>query len=102
LASGDPPTSTSIDRAEILDYVETWAAGKRFEPPVSLSVLAKSFRAGVHHSSAIYFKRNVLSATFIPHQLLTREEFDKWSLDFLVFGNGQPLLLSAFVGQIHM
>jgi PBSX family phage portal protein len=88
LAPGDPPTSTSIDRAEILDYVETWAAGKWFEPPVSTSGLAKSFRAGVHHSSAIYFKRNVLSATFIPHKLLTREEFDKWSLDFLVFGNG--------------
>jgi len=77
-----------MDRAEILDYVETWAAGQWFEPPVSLAGLAKSFRAGVHHSSAIYFKRNVLSATFIPHKLLTREEFDKWSLDFLVFGNG--------------
>jgi capsid portal protein len=61
-----------MDRAEILDYVETWAAGKWFEPPVSLAGLAKSFPAGVHHSSAIYFKRNVLSATFIPHKLLTR------------------------------
>jgi PBSX family phage portal protein len=26
--------------------------------------------------------------TFIPHRLLTREEFDKWALDFLTFGNG--------------
>jgi capsid portal protein len=66
-----------MDRAEILDYVETWATGQWFEPPVSLAGLAKSFRPGVHHSSAIYFKRNVLSATFIPHKLLTREEFDK-------------------------
>ncbi|MFP3187141.1 MAG: capsid portal protein, partial [Paraburkholderia sp.] len=77
-----------MDRAEILDYVETWSAGNWFEPPVSWSGLAKTFRAGVHHGSAIYFKRNVLSATFIPHRLLTREEFDKWALDFLTFGNG--------------
>lgn len=76
-----------MDRSEILDYVESWSAGDWFEPPVSFAGLAKSFRAGVHHSSAIYFKRNVLSSTFIPHKLLTREEFDKWALDFMVFGN---------------
>ncbi|WP_092006215.1 phage portal protein [Paraburkholderia lycopersici] len=82
---GDP--IPVMDRAEILDYVETWAAGEWFEPPISWSGLAKSFRAGVHHGSALYFKRNVLSSTFIPHKLLTREEFDKWALDELVFGN---------------
>ena len=76
-----------MDRAEILDYVQAWAAGDWYEPPVSWSGLAKTFRAGVHHGSAIYFKRNVLSSTFIPHKLLTREEFDKWALDFLTFGN---------------
>ncbi|SEF14509.1 MULTISPECIES: phage portal protein [Pseudomonadota] len=77
-----------MDRAEILDYVETWAAGKWFEPPVSWAGLAKSFRAGVHHGSAIYFKRNVLASTFIPHRLLSQEEFGKLALDYLVFGNG--------------
>ena len=77
-----------MDRAEILDYVQAWSAGDWYEPPVSWSGLAKTFRAGVHHGSAIYFKRNVLSSTFIPHKLLTREEFDKWALDFLTFGNG--------------
>src|SRR6185437_8417410 len=55
--------------------------------PVSWSGLAKSFRAGVHHSSAIYFKRNVLASTFIPHRLLSRDEFGKLALDFMVFGN---------------
>jgi PBSX family phage portal protein len=77
-----------MDRAEILDYVETWTAGKWFEPPVSFPGLAKTFRAGVHHGSAIYFKRNVLASTFIPHKLLSRDEFGKWALDYLVFGNG--------------
>ncbi len=76
-----------MDRAEILDYVQSWAAGKWYEPPVSWSGLAKSFRAGVHHSSAIYFKRNVLTSTFIPHKLLSRDEFGKLALDYMVFGN---------------
>ena len=71
------------DRAEILDYVESWSASDLFEPPASFAGSAKSFPAGVHHSSAIYCKRNVLSSTFIPYKLLTREEFDKWAHDFL-------------------
>ncbi|MEX3929952.1 phage portal protein [Paraburkholderia sp. BR10936] len=76
-----------MDRGEILDYVQSWAAGKWYEPPVSWSALAKSFRAGVHHSSAIYFKRNVIASTFIPHKLLSRDEFGKLALDYMVFGN---------------
>lgn len=76
-----------MDHAEILDYVQTWAAGKWFEPPVSWVGLAKTFRASVHHASAIYFKRNVLASTFIPHKRLSQEEFGKLALDYLVFGN---------------
>jgi PBSX family phage portal protein len=83
---GDPVPVMS--RAEILDYVECWANGEWFEPPVSWAGLAKSFRAGTHHSSAIYFKRNILASTFIPHKLLSREAFGRLALDFLTFGNG--------------
>lgn len=82
---GDP--MPVMDRAEILSYVECWSNGKWFEPPVSWSGLAKSFRAGTHHSSALYFKRNILSSTFIPHKWLTRESFERFALDFLTFGN---------------
>lgn len=71
-----------LNRAETLDYLETWAASKSLDQPVSTSGPTKSFRAGLNHSSAMRFKRNVRSATFIPHKLLTREESDKWSLDF--------------------
>jgi hypothetical protein len=48
---------------------------------------AKSFRAGVRHSSAIYFKRNGLASTFIPQNPLSRDEFGKLALDYMVFGN---------------
>lgn len=76
-----------MDRAEILDYVEAWGNGEWYEPPVSFSGLAKTFRAGTHHGSALYFKRNVLASTFIPHPKLTREAFSAWALDFMTFGN---------------
>jgi PBSX family phage portal protein len=83
---GDP--TPVMDRSGIFDYAEAWSNGKWYEPPVSWEGLAKTFRAGTHHSSAIYFKRNVLASTFIPHPLLTREMFSSWALDFLTFGNG--------------
>lgn len=77
-----------LDKAEILSYIECWSNGRYFEPPLSWDGLARSFRASVHHSSAIYAKRNLLASTFVPHRLLTRETFARWALDFLVFGNG--------------
>lgn len=83
---GDP--TPVMDRAEILDYVEAWGNNTWYEPPVSWQGLAKTFRAGTHHSSALYFKRNILASTFIPHRLLSRESFSAWALDFLTFGNG--------------
>lgn len=89
-----------MDRGEILDYVQSWAAGKWYEPPVSWSGLAKSFRAGVHHSSAIYFKRNVLASTFIPHKLLSRDEFGKLALDYMVFGNSYAEEQRNRLGQL--
>ncbi|KWC96610.1 capsid portal protein [Burkholderia stagnalis] len=88
-----------MDRAEILDYVQAWTAGDWYEPPVSWSGLAKTFRASAHHGSAIYFKRNVLSSAFIPHKLLSREEFDKWVLDFLTFGNSYIERPKARIGS---
>ncbi|MBR7777357.1 phage portal protein [Undibacterium rugosum] len=82
---GDP--TPVLDRAEILDYIESWSNGRYYEPPISFDGLARSFRASVHHSSAIYAKRNLLASTFVPHQLLSREYFSRFALDFLVFGN---------------
>ncbi|APG20019.1 Presumed portal vertex protein [Kosakonia radicincitans] len=76
-----------LDKREILDYVECVHNGQWYEPPVSFSGLAKSMRAAVHHSSPIYVKRNILASTFIPHPLLSQQDFSRFVLDFLVFGN---------------
>lgn len=82
---GEP--SAVLDRRDILDYAECIGNGKWIEPPVSFAGLAKSLRAAVHHSSPIYVKRNILASTFIPHPLLSQQEFSRFVLDFLVFGN---------------
>ena len=76
-----------LDRREILDYIECWSNGRWYEPPVSFDGLAKSFRASVHHSTAIYVKRNILTSTFKPHKKLSREAFSRFALDYLTFGN---------------
>lgn len=77
-----------LDRREIFDYLECAHNGKWYEPPVSLSGLAKTMRAAVHHSSPIYVKRNILVSTYIPHPKLSSQDFSRLALDFLVFGNG--------------
>ncbi|WP_277621918.1 phage portal protein [Chimaeribacter arupi] len=82
---GDP--TPVMDKRDILDYAECIGNGRWYEPPVSFHGLAKSLRAAVHHSSPIYVKRNILASTFVPHPLLTQQEFSRIALDYLVFGN---------------
>jgi capsid portal protein len=82
---GEP--SAVLDRRDILDYAECIHNGRWIEPPINFSGLAKSLRAAVHHSSPIYVKRNILVSTFIPHPLLSQQDFSRFVLDYLVFGN---------------
>lgn len=72
----------------LLDYLECVRLGKWFEPPLSWDGLARSARASVHHASAILVKRNILTATFVPHRLLSRAAFERWAWEFMIFGNG--------------
>ena len=82
---GDP--TPVLDHAEILDSLECWSNGRWYEPPVNYAGLTKSFNSSVHHSSAIYFKANILTSTFVPTPLLSRDAFKRLTLDFLTFGN---------------
>ncbi|OEZ98753.1 phage portal protein [Duganella phyllosphaerae] len=82
---GDP--TPVLEHADILDCFECWKNGNWYEPPVNLAGLAKSFNAGVHHSSAIHFKANVLASTLMPSKYLSRDAFKRMALDFLTFGN---------------
>lgn len=62
--------------------------GRYFEPPVSWFDVEKLLRQGVHHSSALQAKLNILKVTFTPTKFLSRGEFEKLAFNFLVLGNG--------------
>jgi PBSX family phage portal protein len=88
---GEP--ESVLDRRELFDYAEAAWNGRWYDTPVSFDGLARTFRASTHHSSAIYVKRNILVATFRPHRLLSRDQFSRYALDSLVFGN-------AYLGRV--
>ena len=88
-----------MDHRDILDSFECWSNGRYYEPPINFSGLAKSLNASVHHSSAIHFKANILTSTFIPTPLLSRDAFKRFTLDFLVFGNGYVELRKSRSGK---
>jgi len=95
---GDPVAV--LDRREILDYLECLNVGKWYEPPLSWDGLARSFRAAVHHSSPIYVKRNILVSTFEPSPVLSRAEFSRFVLEYLIFGNAYVERHSARSGKL--
>ena len=82
---GDP--ESVLDRREIIDYLECPQMSKWYEPPISLDGLARSSRASVHHASAMIVKRNILSACYEPHPLLSRTDFCAFAHEYLIFGN---------------
>ncbi|MCB1938613.1 MAG: phage portal protein [Rhodocyclaceae bacterium] len=95
---GDP--TPVMEGRDILDYLEAADMGDYYDPPVSLDGLAKSFRASVHHSSPLYVKRNILSATYRPHPALPRPEFDRIALELMVFGNAYLERINARSGKL--
>lgn len=94
---GDP--SPVLDRRELLDYIQCLENGRWYEPPISFDGLAKTFRSSPHHSSAIFVKRNILVSTFKPHRMLSRADFERYALDFLVFGNAYLERIDAISGR---
>lgn len=85
---GDPVPV--IDQREFLGYFHSAWNGRWYEPPVSFDGLAKALHSNAHHQSAIGYKAALLASHFKPHRLLTRLDFKRLALDFLVFGNAYP------------
>jgi PBSX family phage portal protein len=82
---GDPVPV--LDGRDILNYLECYANGRWYEPPVSLDGLSKSSKASVYLQSGLIFKRNALARTFKPHKLLSRQAFEQIVMDMGWSGN---------------
>lgn len=92
----------SVLNGTLNDYAETYLIDGRYEPPVSLPGLAKSFRANGMHSSAIYAKRNILSLAIelSENGKLSKNDLNKFLLDFGVFGNAYLQVIRNPFNQI--
>ena len=95
---GDP--TPVLDSNQLFYFGECWTHNKWYEPPLDLEGLAKSLQAAPHHSSSIYVKRNILVKSFVPHPLLSRMEFSRFALDFIVFGNAYLERVLSRTGQV--
>ena len=84
-AFGDPEPVN--DRRQILDMFECYKNDRWYEPPISRDGLARTYRASAHHSSAIEFKRNLVTAALRPTPYLSRANFMKAVQDYLIFGD---------------
>ncbi len=98
---GEP--ESVLDRRELFDLFAATSNSKWYEPPVPTVALGRTYRMSPHHQSALLLKRNLLSGSFEPSRWFTRQDFARWALDWLIFGNaylervdnlaGRPLTL---------
>ncbi len=95
---GDP--EPVLDRRQLLDMIECPHNGRWYEPPISRDGLARSFRVSPHHSSAIIFKRNLLTGAFVPNPYLSRSTFEKLVQDYLVFGDCYAVVVRSLAGTV--
>lgn len=95
---GDP--SPVLEGRDMLADVECYRNGDWYEPPLSMVGLAKSLNASVHHASAIWCKVNILASTFQPSAVLSRGDFTRLALDFLLFGNCYAERRESMTGKL--
>lgn len=89
-----------LDRAEILNYLSVQMMYEKwYSPPISWSGLAKSFRASVHHESAIGAKVNVMASIL---DIKKMDHINKVRLlqDFFVFGNAYIRKVTNRMGEV--
>ena len=82
---GDP--DPSMTRRTAIGYLEP-SHNDYYDLPVPAQGIAESYQSSPHHASALKLKRNQLVSQFIEHEHLSRGEFSRLALDYLVFGNG--------------
>ena len=88
-----------LDRRELWTYFETWQNGRWYEPPLPMSKLALAFNMSPHHRSAIGIKVNLLVKHFIATERFSRNDFERFALDFLQLANGYLERIDNIAGR---
>jgi PBSX family phage portal protein len=89
-----------LDGHSMFEYGFCPQYARWYELPFDVQAVAKLFRATSHHTSALVVKRNILTTTFKPHRLMSRQEFSSVVTNLLVFGNGYVQIQRNRLGGI--
>ncbi|MFQ6333179.1 phage portal protein [Methylophilus sp. 3sh_L] len=89
----------AISKRDIFDYIECNKTDKWYEPPVDFTRLAQMRNAAVHHDSALTVKCNILSGTFEPTKYMDSMMFQRFALNFVVFGNSYYAKQKSILGN---
>ena len=73
----------------LYDYIGTFInlSGSYYNPPVSMTGLAKLMGANAYHGTILHFKKNMICKWYQPTPFLTHNEMRKAALDYVVTGN---------------
>lgn len=89
-----------LDKNDFWGWLHSAFNGHYYEPPVSPDGPAKALTSNAHHQSAIGYKVNVLASHFIPNAVLSRQDFKRLALDYLVFGNAYVERRTSRLGNV--
>lgn len=98
-AFGDP--ESVIDRRDLPQYFEVWRNTNWYHPPLPMVRLAQVFNMSPHHRSAIALKTNLLVGQMGPTRWLSKNDFERFVIDFLQMGNGYLERVPNMAGGIQ-
>lgn len=98
-AFGDP--ESVIDRRDLPQYFEVWRTTHWYHPPFPMVRLAQVFNMSPHHRGAIAVKTNLLVSQQVPTRWLSKNDFERFVIDFLQMGNGYLERVPNMAGGIQ-
>lgn len=94
---GDP--TPVLDQRDLMGYFQSAYNGRYYEPSMSFDGLAKLLPSNPHHQSSIQVKASIVASCMEPSPLLSRLNFKRLAMDYLVFGNAYVELQRNLFGQ---
>lgn len=95
---GDP--EPVLEGRRLFEYDYCPQVGDYYEYPYDIAAVASLYRATSHHTSALVTKRNVLTSLFVPNAKLSRQDFESFVQNLLVFDNGYFQLQKNRMGGV--
>lgn len=85
---------------ELLTHFQCIHNGQFYEMPYSINAHAKYFYTLLYLRSSLQLKADILTSCYIPHPLLSRQEFAKLAIDYLWFGNAYTERVLSRTGKL--